>query len=160
MWRFCSEPINSFSFLNWLFFYPLRQEYNTLKKQLFTRKLGRVKRWTRFLWQNWCNLFNGLCSGTIRVPYQLNVLFLRAIFILISLVEISNSCVFEVTIENKYLLSFVAMVLIMLRAAYLSYKYIFVHISFFRKRTSSGIQCIICNKYNFFLLSLLSGTSG
>ena len=58
--------------------------------------------------------------------YQIvNLLFLKVIFILISLVllvEISNSCVSELATENIYLLSFVALVLIMLRPAYLLYK--------------------------------------
>ena len=88
-------------------------------------KIIVVKRWTWFLWWNWCNIFNGLCSGTIRALYLVNSLFRKVIFILISLVllvEISNSCASEVTTENIYLLSFIGLVLIMLRAAYLLYK--------------------------------------
>ena len=125
--------------------------------------LGRVKRWTWFLWWNWCNLFNGLCSGTIRVLYYVNVLFLKVIFILISLVllvEISNSCVSEVAIDNTYLLSFAAQVLIILRAAYLLNKYFFLHISFFKKKDFIRNSWNIWNKYNFFILTETSGWEG
>ena len=61
-----------------------------------TAMQGRVIRWIWFLWWNWCNIFNGLCSGTNRILYLVNLLFLKVIFIFISLVflvEISNSCV-------------------------------------------------------------------
>ena len=88
---------------------------------------------------------------------------LKVIFILISLVllvEISTSCVSEVATENIYLLSFVALIPTMLGAAYLLYKYFFLHISFFKKRASSGIQCNVCNKYKFFLLTGTSGWKG
>ena len=102
-------------------------------------------------------------SGTIRVLYLVNLLFLKVIFVLISLVllaEISNSCVSEVATENIYLFSFVALVLILLRAAYLLYKYFFLHISFFKKRTLSGIQQNIWNEYKFFLIAGTSGLEG
>ena len=49
------------------------------------------------------------------------------------LVKISNSCVSGVANKNIYLLSFVALALIMLRAAYLLYKYFFLHFRFFKK---------------------------
>ena len=71
------------------------------------------------------------CSGIIRLLCLVNALFLKVIFILISevlLVEISNSCVSVVAAENIYLFSFVALFLIMLKAAYLLYKYFFSYI--------------------------------
>ena len=63
---------------------------------------------------NSCNLFNGLCSETIGVLYLVNLLFLKAIFIHISLVlllEMSNRCVSGVATENIYHLYFVAYLL-------------------------------------------------
>ena len=88
-------------------------------------------------------LFNGLCLGQIRVLYLVNLLFLKIIFILISLallVVISNSCVSRVATNNIYLLSFVALVL--LGAVYLLSKYFFPTFQFFRKgihQESNGI---------------------
>ena len=49
-------------------------------------------------------------------------------------------CLSVVATENIYLLSFVALFLVMLRAAYLVYKYFFLHFSFFNKKTSQGMQ--------------------
>ena len=131
VWRFCEgfvvdQLIHSVLWSGcFLFAQASRQDF---KKQLLGI-LGGVKRWTEFLWWNLCNVFNGLCSGTIRVLYLVNLLFLKIIFILISLVllvEISNSCVSEVATENIYLL-FVLLhwSFFMFRAAYLLYKYFF-----------------------------------
>ena len=57
--------------------------------------------------------------------------------------QISNiKCVSVVATENIYLLSFVALFLIMLRAAYLVYQYFSLHFSFFKKglhRECNGI---------------------
>ena len=80
-----------------------------------------------------------------------NLLFLKVIFMLISvvlLVQISNSCVSEVATENIYLLSFFALVLIMLRAAYLLYKYFFYILVSLKKelhQESNGIFRININ---------------
>ena len=85
--------INLFSFIKWLFSTP-QTSVQCLEK--LTAMQGRVIRWIWFLWWNWCNIFNGLCSGTIRILYIVNLLFLKEIFIFISLVllvETSNSCV-------------------------------------------------------------------
>ena len=49
-------------------------------------------------------------------------------FSLVLLVEISNSCVFGVDRENIYLLSFVALVVIMMTGTHLLYKYFFSYI--------------------------------
>ena len=46
-----------------------------------------------------------------------------------------NSCVHGVA-QNIYLLSFVALVLVMLRAAYLLHTFFYLHFSFFIKRIS------------------------
>ena len=88
--------------IKWLFSTPSRQAYTALKWQIIGMQ-DRVKRWNWFLWWNWCNLFNSLFSRTIRILYLLKILFLKVIFILISmvlLVEISNSCVSGVATEN------------------------------------------------------------
>ena len=85
--------INSFSFIKQLFSTP-QTSLQCLGK--LTAKQGRVIRWICFLRWNWCNIFNGLYLETIRILYLVNLLFLKVIFILISLVllvEISNSCV-------------------------------------------------------------------
>ena len=85
--------INSFSFIK-CFFSTRQASLQCLGK--LTAMQGRVIRWIWFLWWNWCNIFNGLCSGTNRIHYLVNLLFLKVIFIFISLVflvEISNSCV-------------------------------------------------------------------
>ena len=85
--------INSFSFIKWLFSTP-QTSLQCLGK--LTAKQGIVIRWICFLRWNWCNIFNGLYSRTVRILYLVNLLFLKVIFILISLVllvEISNSCV-------------------------------------------------------------------
>ena len=89
------------------------------------------------------------------VFYLANVLFLKVIFILISLVflaEISKSCVSGVATENLYLLSFVALVLIMLRAAYLFYKYFFSHILVSIKKGLQGNVIAYWNRFKFLLL--------
>ena len=85
--------INSSSFIKPLFSTP-QTSLQCLGKLAAIQ--GRFIRWILFLWWNWCNIFNGLRSETIRILYPVNLLFLKVIFILISLVllvEISNSCV-------------------------------------------------------------------
>ena len=137
VWRFCEgfvvdQLIHSVLWSGcFLFAQASRQDF---KKQLLGI-LGRVKRWTEFLWWNLCNVFNGLCSGTIRVLYLVNLLFLKIIFILISLVllvEISNSCISEVAAENIYLLFFCCTGPFLCSELLIYYTNIFfLHISFF-----------------------------
>ena len=112
--------------------YSLKQVYNALKQQII-RMQGKIKRLNLFLWWNWCNLFNGLCSEIMRGLCFVNVLFLKVILILVSLfflVTMSNSCLSGVVTEKIVLFSFVALVFVMLRAAYLLCKYFFPTFSF------------------------------
>ena len=62
--------------------YSLKQVYNALKQHII-RMQGKIKRLNLFLWWNWCNLFNGLCSEIMRVLCFVNVLFLKVILILV-----------------------------------------------------------------------------
>ena len=89
MW--CS--INSFSFISWLFSTP-QTSLQCLGK--LTAMQGIVRRWIWFLWWNWCNIFNGLCSGTIRVLYLVKFIVFESDFytyLSVFLVEISSSLV-------------------------------------------------------------------
>ena len=125
--------------------------------------LGGVKRWTWFLWWNWCNPFNELCSGTIRVPYLVNLLFLKVIFMLISLVllvQISNNCVSEVATEKKIYPFFCCT-----GPYYVETCLFIIQIIFFRILVSLKMDFVrnlwnIWNKYKFFLLTGTSGWGG
>ena len=143
-------------------FYSPRQAYRTLKKQLLGI-LGGVKRWTGFLWWNLCNVFNGLCSGSIRVLYLVNLLFLKIIFILISLVllvQISNSCVSEVATENIYLFFFCCTGPFYVQSCLFTIQIFFFCILVSLKKNFIRSSWNIWNKYIYIYIFLLIETTG
>ena len=115
-------------------FYSTKEAYSALKEQIIEIQ-NSVKRWTWLVRWNWSNLFNGLSSRIIGVLYLVKLFFLKEtckIIPLVFLLEIPNSFVSGVATKSINLLSFIVLVLIMLRAAYLLQKcFFFLHFSLF-----------------------------
>ena len=130
--------INSFSFIKRLFSTPQTSLQRLGKLRAMQ---GRIIRLIWFLWLNWCNIFNELCSGTIRILYLVNLLFLKMVFILISLLlllEILNSCV-----SGKYIESICHFFCPFISPSV-------CHAPYLRNRTSSNHNfCYTCVKWRY-----------